>query len=183
MDLAGLPRTERRAKLAELHLDPTNARRHPVRNLGVVRSSLTEFGQVERLVVQKASGRIIGGNGRYEVLRSMGVLEVDVTEIDCDDLTAARLGIVLNRSAELAEWDDAALNAHLAQFTAQGSPIEGLGFSQKEADELAAAVAKAAEGPIPPSEFGEVDPNAPAQYQCPKCSYSWSGKPNPAAGA
>ena len=175
MDLKGLPKEERRVALSSLHLDPANARTHNDRNLGLVRSSLHEFGQVERLVTQKGTGRIIGGNGRYEVLRSMGVQEVDVMEVDCDDMTATRLGIVLNRSAELAGWDDPVLNAHIAALAAKGIAPELVGFSKPEADELAAAVAKAAAGPDSPGEFDVVDPDAPAAYQCPRCQYQGSG--------
>ncbi len=105
-----------RRRLDELTLDPANARTHDPRNLNAIRSSLERFGQVEPIVVQKSTGRVIGGNGRVAVLREMGVGGVDLVEVDVDDLNATALGIALNRSAELAGWDDDALGRLLAEL-------------------------------------------------------------------
>ena len=55
--------TIRRVSLNSLELDPANARSHGDRNLDAIRASLQRFGQTEPLVVQKQSGRVIGGNG------------------------------------------------------------------------------------------------------------------------
>jgi len=98
-----------RRRLSELTLDPANARKHGTRNLEAIRSSLMRFGQVEPVVVQRSSGRVIGGNARVEVLRELGVEEADVVELDVDDLNATALGIALNRTSELAEWDEPVL--------------------------------------------------------------------------
>lgn len=54
------------AKVDELHEDPANARRHPERNKATVRASLQEFGQVEALVVEAGTGRVLGGNCRLD---------------------------------------------------------------------------------------------------------------------
>src|SRR5580765_6129604 len=99
------PLVTRRVKLTDLHADPANARRHDERNLAAIADSIRTFGQVEPLVVQRATGKVIGGNGRLEVLRKQGATECDVVEVDVNDTQAAALGIALNRTAELAEWD------------------------------------------------------------------------------
>lgn len=99
----------RRARLSELHPDPSNARKHDSRNLDAISASLKQFGQVEPLVVQKSTGKVIGGNGRLEVLRRAGETEADIVEVDVNDTQAAALGIALNRTGELAGWDDEAL--------------------------------------------------------------------------
>jgi len=31
--------------------------------------------------------------------------------------------------------------------------------------------------PLPPEEFPTADENLPTEFTCPKCKYSWSGKP------
>ncbi|MCP4592832.1 MAG: ParB N-terminal domain-containing protein [bacterium] len=103
-----------RTKLSDLHPDPANARRHDQRNLTAIAASLKEFGQVEPLVVQKGTGKVIGGNGRLTALLADGVEHADVVELDIDDTRAAALGIALNRTAELANWDDDALATTLA---------------------------------------------------------------------
>src|SRR5690348_13887760 len=96
----------RTAKLSELHQDPSNARRHDGRNLDAIAGSLRQFGQVEPLVVQRSTGRVIGGNGRLEVMKREGLTECDIVEVDVSDTQAAALGIALNRTSELGAWDD-----------------------------------------------------------------------------
>lgn len=106
----------KRVKLSKLHEDPANARLHPDENLADIRASLKEFGQVEPLVVQKTTGKIIGGNGRYKVMRELGWVECDVAYVDVSEKKAAALGIALNRAGERAEWDKEVLRAILADI-------------------------------------------------------------------
>ena len=56
--------TVRRVPLESLHLDPANARSHGPENMDAIVASLRRFGQADPLVVQKKTGRVIGGNGR-----------------------------------------------------------------------------------------------------------------------
>jgi DNA modification methylase len=100
--------------LASLHEDPANARKHGSKNLDAIRGSLLEFGQVEPLVIQKSTRKVIGGNGRLGVMRQLGWTHAKVFEFDCDNAQATALGIALNRTAELAEWDQEALDKLLA---------------------------------------------------------------------
>jgi hypothetical protein len=83
----------RRAKLSELHADPGNVRSHSDWNLDAISDSLKSFGQVEPLVVQKSTGRVIGGNGRLEVMRRAGVTECDIVEVDIDDKPALAISL------------------------------------------------------------------------------------------
>ncbi|MAH45389.1 chromosome partitioning protein ParB [Candidatus Pacearchaeota archaeon] len=88
-----------------LKYDPNNARTHDDKNLDAIGGSLEEFGQVEPLVVQKGTGKVIGGNGRLAVLKRQGANTVEIVEVDLDDQRATALGLALNRTAELASWD------------------------------------------------------------------------------
>lgn len=125
-----------RVKLSDLHQDPANARLHPDENLADIRASLKEFGQVEPLVVQKSSSKIIGGNGRYKVMLELGWTECDVAFVDMDNIKATALGIALNRAGERAEWDTDVLNKLLAEIGDDVS--EELAASLKELeDEIA----------------------------------------------
>ncbi len=112
----------RRAPLESLHLDPANGRAHNQRNLDAIIASLERFGQAEPLVVHKGTGRVIGGNARLVAMRKLGWSECDVVEIDVDDLGATALGIALNRTAELAEWDTPAIGRLLEQLRAEDAP-------------------------------------------------------------
>lgn len=119
-------------KLADLVPDDTNARKHDKKNLDAVIGSLTAFGQVEPLVVQKISKKVIGGNGRLEAMKAMGWTECDVWEIDVDDSKAKILALTLNRAGELATWDDEILSDQLKSILAENIKIEDFGFSLDE---------------------------------------------------
>jgi DNA modification methylase len=126
-----------RRKLNQLHEDPANVRKHDDRNLSAIEASLQEFGQVEPLVVQKTTGKVIGGNGRLAVLRRMGAKEVDVVEVDVDDLKATQLAIALNRTSDLADWDAAALDRTLKALTEAGVDVEQvLAFTEDDVGQL-----------------------------------------------
>jgi DNA modification methylase len=124
----------RTAKLSELHADPANARSHDEKNLNAISDSLKAFGQVEPLVVQKSTGKVIGGNGRLEVLRRSGATEVEIVEVDIDDAKATALGIALNRTAELASWDDSTLAKLLESLP--DDAFAATGFSDDDLSEL-----------------------------------------------
>lgn len=145
--------TVRRVRIDTLHADPANVNRHPEANLRHISDSLKTFGQVEPLVVQKGTGKVIGGNGRLQVLIGQGVTEVDVVELDIDDTKAAALGIALNRSAKSSEFDDGALAAVLATL-----PTElqlGAGFDMSDLRELESSLDKPVVEDGPPAPLPE----------------------------
>ena len=119
-----------RVPAASLVLDEENVRVHGKRNLEAIRGSLRRFGQVEPLVVQKGTRRVLAGNGRLVALRELGVTEVDIVEIDVQAGDAAALAVALNRTAELAGWDYAKLKA-LIDETAE-IDWDTLGWSEAE---------------------------------------------------
>ena len=124
-----------RVPIDSIYEDPANARLHGERNLDSIMASLRRFGQVEPLVVRKGDGRIIGGNGRHVAMKSLGWTECDVVEIELTESSATALGITLNRTAELAEWDDAVLGSLLGSLRADGFDLDVVGFDD---DEIAA---------------------------------------------
>lgn len=157
----------KRVSLSELHEDPANARLHPENNLADIRASLKEFGQVEPLVVQKSSGKVIGGNGRLKVMRELGWTECDVAYVDMDSMKATALGIALNRAGERAEWDKDVLETLLHEIQASEEELA------KCMDELAQSV-----GIVPPDfqpasidEQGKLDQKA--KTTCPHCGHEF----------
>jgi hypothetical protein len=128
-------------ELAELVPDDENPRTHDSRNLDAIRESLTEHGQVEPLVVQKSTMRVIAGNGRMEALKTMGHTQASVVLLDVDDKQARKLSIALNRTGELAGWDEGTLASHLkalSELDFDFSPVS-IGFSEQEMEELLAS--------------------------------------------
>ena len=89
--------------------DPANPRTHDSRNLGAIRASLEEHGQVEPILVQQSTNMVIAGNGRMTAMRAMGWTEAQVALLDVTDQQARKLSIALNRSGELAGWDEEVL--------------------------------------------------------------------------
>jgi DNA modification methylase len=127
----------RRASIDSLRPDPANARTHNEANLAAIEASLRRFGQVEPLVISAATKQIVGGHGRLAAMRSLGWAECDVVEVDLNSIDATALGIALNRSAELATWDEETLTKLLASLRDEGA-LDGVGFSDNELNVLLA---------------------------------------------
>ncbi len=125
----------RRAKIADLHEDDRNARRHGKKNLQSIRQSMEVFGQVEPLVVQAGTGKVIGGNGRLSVMRDLGWTECQIAEVSVDDQQASALGLALNRTAELAEWDESVL-CDILKSIDDGSLLQSTGFDEGDIESL-----------------------------------------------
>lgn len=139
--------------LADLRADAANPRTHDARNLAAIAASLREHGQVEPLLVQKSTMMVIGGNGRAEAMRTLGWKLARVALLDVSDTEARKLSIALNRTGELAGWDEAVLAQHLADLSALDGAfdIDSLGFSTAEMDALVAAYVTD-DSPAPPVE-------------------------------
>ena len=105
--------------------------------MAAIEGSLRRFGQAEPLVVQAGSGRVIGGNGRLAAMQRLGWSECDVVELPLDDLQATALAIALNRTADLAEWNEPVL-ARLLEELRSADALAGVGFSSEEIDDLLA---------------------------------------------
>lgn len=124
----------KKVRIGTLVEDPANARKHDKRNMAAITASLKRFGQVEPLVVQQSTKQVIGGNGRLTAMRELKWKTVSVVEVDLDNNEATALGIALNRTAELAEWDLETLGKLIG--TLEDADQLTTGFSQGEIDNL-----------------------------------------------
>jgi len=124
-----------RMSVNDLVPDPENPRSHSKYNVDAIRASIETHGQVEPLVVQKSSKQIIGGNARFGVLKEIGYEDVDVVLLDIDDAKARALSISLNRTGELATWDEDNLAKALDDLQGlEDFDFDSLGFDQMEID-------------------------------------------------
>jgi ParB-like chromosome segregation protein Spo0J len=112
--------------------DESNTRKHNKRNLAAIKGSLEQFGQVEPLVVQKSTRMVIGGHGRLATLKEMGVKKVAIVEVDVDDEKAKALSVALNRTGDLAGWDEAALSTALSELQTAGFDLSTIGFDEAD---------------------------------------------------
>ena len=159
----------RHARLEELHADPANARAHGPENMAAIEASLARFGQAEPLIVQAGSGRVIGGNGRIAAMRKLGWESCDVVELAIDDLQATALGIALNRTGELAEWDNPALGRLLEELRREGE-LDGVRFDEAEVDELLAELEAEL---VEPGEVHDPGPGEPPEHPVSQSGDLW----------
>lgn len=122
--------------LADLHEDPANCRIHSDKSLKVIKDSLLTFTQVEPLVIQRGTGKVIAGNGRLRVMRELKWDRADVVEIDISDVHAAALALALNRTGEASEWDYEAVSKMLVALKAEEFDISKLGWADYELEPL-----------------------------------------------
>jgi hypothetical protein len=119
-----------------LHEAEVNPRIHAKRNLETIRSSLLTFGQVEPLVVRKANMEVIGGNGRLQVMRELGWIAADCVILDVDENTAKTLGLALNKTGDLAEYDFQVLGGVLRDLKEAGIDLDDTGWADFEVEPL-----------------------------------------------
>lgn len=159
----------RRVSIDDVFEDPANARKHGAENLTAIKASLRSFGQVEPLIVQRSSMKVIGGNGRLKVMRQLGWTEVDIADADIDNASAAALGIALNRTSELATWDADALDQILREIETGDEDLQAMLSKLAEDEKLIPQ-----DEPEAPEDFKGVGEDIDVNCTCPKCGYQWS---------
>jgi site-specific DNA-methyltransferase (adenine-specific) len=122
-----------RRLIEDLTLDPRNARTHTQKNLDAIATSLTKFGQRKPIVIT-GDGVVLAGNGTLEAAKSLkwDYIDVSVTPADWDLDTARAYALADNRTAELAEWDEAVLAQQLLELHDADFDIEALGFEMPQ---------------------------------------------------
>jgi ParB-like chromosome segregation protein Spo0J len=142
--------------ISSLVEDPYNARVHGEENLKAIRDSLSSHGQVEPLVVQQSTMRVLGGNGRLQAMKVLGWTDAAVVLVDLPDSRARALGLALNRTAEMSEWNFATLADTLQEIDTGEFDLPALtGFDDEELKRIAEWVPK--DG----FEFSQIRKNCP----------------------
>jgi DNA modification methylase len=141
-------------RIADLTLDPNNARQHDDKNLKAIMGSLKEFGQRKPIVITEA-GVIVAGNGTVEAAKRLGWLDIQVVRVPADwtDAQVKAFAIADNRTAELANWNQEVLTSQLLELEAEGWELAEFGF---EAFELPDEDKPIIEDEIPESAPGRV---------------------------
>lgn len=121
---------------------------------------IKEDGWGAPILVQAGTNRIIAGHTRHKAALLLGMTEVPVRFIECDDRRATRLALADNKLAEEADWDPEMLAQELEAFGLEGAEL--MGWDSKELEALADQVASF--GPLD-VEGGEV-PEAPVCEVC-----------------
>jgi len=103
-------------RLDELIAYPKNAKSH---DLGSIHNSISQWGYIERIVVNSDTGHILSGHGRTDVLRQLkakgnpppdGVVSdnghwmIPVDFVSVPESQEGAVTIALNRTVELGGW-------------------------------------------------------------------------------
>ena len=143
--------------VGELLNDPANVRQHGARNLETIKASLARFGQQKPIVVD-GNGVVVAGNGTLAAARELGWQEVHVVRSGLTGSDRTAYAIADNRTAELAEWDDAALAEQLSALAIDDAELlAAAGYDPGELEALADAVVGGGEvvedeAPEPPTD-------------------------------
>ena len=100
-----------------------------------IKRSLREFGYVDPVIWNEATGNIVGGHQRYKVLVSEGATEMDCVVVHIENPADEKaLNIALNKA--VGEWEPVALADLLTDLQQNGYDLGATGFDAAEIDEL-----------------------------------------------
>lgn len=121
--------TIRNTKLSEVTQYPGNSRRG---DISAIAASLETNGQYKPIVVQKSTGHILAGNHTAEAATALGWEKIQAVYVDVDDDQARKIVLADNRTSDLAQYDDSALAALLAEVP----DLTGTGFDDADYEAL-----------------------------------------------
>jgi len=117
--------------LEELKQYPNNPRRG---NVKLIAESLSEYGQYKPITVNKTTNEILVGNHTYAAAKELGWKEIEVTYIEVDAETAAKIVLIDNRATDLSAYDNNALLELLERL----NDFEHTGYGDDEFDDVIA---------------------------------------------
>lgn len=119
---------------------PYNPRKIGADDLAALRRSITHFGFVEPVVVNRRLGRIVGGHQRVLAAAAENIATLPVVFVELDEAGERQLNLALNRIAGV--WDEDKLAETLAELVKLNADLSLTGFSSVELDDLLAALKK-----------------------------------------
>ena len=123
-------------RIEELKLDPGNPRLHSARHIGQIARSITTFGMVAPILIDR-SDRVVAGHGRVLACQQLGRTEVPTIPLEhLTDGQAKAYLIADNRLAENSEWDERLLAEQLKQLSELNLDfaLDATGFEVAEID-------------------------------------------------
>lgn len=99
-----------------------------------LKRSIEQFGYVEPVIWNKATGRVVGGHQRLKVLLDMGITEVECVVIEMDEEKEKALNVALNKIS--GDWDKDKLALLITDLQGADFDVSLTGFDPAELDEL-----------------------------------------------
>lgn len=158
--------TVKKVKLEDLHVAENNPRVISNRNFQGLLHSMQRFGQVEPIVWNEKTGRIVGGHQRHRALVEMGVKEALVLVVSMTPEEELAANLTLNNPTIEGEFDEP-INDLLSQLKGNDSSLfKDLNFETLQKS-LEAEQNKRVQGsPEPPDGSGY-------KTKCPCCEHEW----------
>ena len=97
-----------------------------------LKNSITDFGLVEPVIVNKRNMTLVGGHQRYRILSDLGETETEAVVVDLDEEAEKTLNIALNKIE--GHWDNAKLRELLQELPAED--VVKTSFGQEEIDDI-----------------------------------------------
>ena len=99
-----------------------------------LKASIESFGYVEPIIVNKRTGRVVGGHQRLKVLKALGKEEAECVVVDLAESDEKALNVALNKVS--GEWDDEKLDALMKELAETDLDITLTGFDAKELEKM-----------------------------------------------
>ena len=99
-----------------------------------LKRSIEQFGYVEPVIWNKATGRVVGGHQRLKVLMDLGLTEVDCVVVDLPEDKEKALNIALNKIS--GDWDKEKLALLITDLQGADFDVSLTGFDPAEIDDL-----------------------------------------------
>ena len=99
-----------------------------------LKRSIEQFGYVEPVIWNKATGRVVGGHQRLKVLIDMDITEVECVVVDLPEAKEKALNIALNKIS--GDWDKNKLSLLIADLQGEDFDVSLTGFDPAEIDDL-----------------------------------------------
>ena len=154
--------TYEEVELSKLQNAFYNPREIDYENKQSLTKSLERFGLVQPIVWNRASGHIVGGHQRYDILRRKGVTKTTVVVVDLSDDEEKALNLTLNNPSIEGNWTDFAEDLLETVRNDDKQLFDDLSFEDLQAD---------IEKMISQQEFEEKPIDGEAN--CPCCDFTW----------
>lgn len=123
----------KKLNINEVTEHPRNVRIHTKKNLQALKTSLSQFGQLKPIIVQKSTMYVVAGNGTLQAAKALGWTQIECNIWDIDDNRANAFAILDNKTTDLSNWDEKGLIELLQQLdTEQINMLDLTGFQTQD---------------------------------------------------
>jgi len=126
-------RTEERVHIDSIKPHPANPNDGDVE---AIVQSIRQNGFYGRIVVRDSTGKSLAGEHRGRAAQEVGLGEVPIERVECDDETAMRILLADNRTAEKAEREPEPLADLLESLETTDDGLTGTGYDGGDLDQL-----------------------------------------------